>query len=366
MKRKLGILALVLCLFLALLSTGLVQAQGELTIVDSSAKAEFPGKLNFTLSAQSDVNITDIRLHYQVDRVSFARVTSEVYIEFEPDTSVDEDWAWDMRKTGGLPPGSGVVYWWTVEDDRGDRVETAPVEIEFDDNRYSWRGLTEGKVTIHWYQGDDSFAQELMMEAHQALARLAQDTGAELEKQVEMYIYADADDLRGAMVFSREWAGGRAFTRYGTLAIGISPDDLDWGERAIVHELTHLVIHQVTLNPYSGLPTWLDEGLAMHTEGELEPVFTAVLDAAVAEDGLISVRSLSSPFSAHVGQSLLSYAQSYSIVDFLITEYGQGEMLELLNTFSRGSSYDGALERVYGFDMDGLDALWRDWVAQQE
>lgn len=104
----------------------------------------------------------------------------------------------------------------------------------------------------------------------------------------------------------------------------------------------------------------------MHTEGELEPVFTAVLDATVAGGNLISVRSLSSPFSAHAAQSLLSYAQSYSIVDFLITEYGQGEMLELLNIFNQGSGYDGALEGVYGFDMDGLDALWQDYIAQQD
>jgi len=354
MKRRLSILATVLCLFLASFSPVLVQAQGGLAVVDSSADVEFPYKLDFSLSAESDVDITDIRLHYQVDRMSFARVTSEVSVDFVPSTSVDADWSWDMRKTGGLPPGAGVLYWWTVEDASGDRIETAPIEIRFDDNRYPWHSLTEGRVTIYWYQGDSSFAQELMATAHQALARLNQDTGAELEKQVEMYIYADTDALRGAMVFPQEWTGGVAFTRYGILA------------RTIAHELTHLVIHQVTLNPYSGLPTWLDEGLAMHTEGQLEPIFTVVLNTAIAEGNLISVRSLSSPFSAHAGQSLLSYAQSYSIVDFLITEYGQGEMLELLNIFSQGSGYDGALERVYGFDMDGLGALWRDYIAQQD
>ena len=366
MNRKLGILAVVLGLFLALLSPGLVQAQGELTIVNSSAEVGFPYELDFTLSARSDVDITDIRLHYQVDRMSFARVTSEVYIEFVPAASVEVDWSWDMRKTGGLPPGSGVLYWWTVENARGDRVGTAPVEIEFSDNRYPWRGLTEGKVTIYWYQGEDSFAQELMTAAQQALNRLAEDTGAELEKRIKMYIYADTDALRGAMVFPQEWTGGVAFTRYGILAIGIAPDELDWGRRTIAHELTHLVVHQVTLNPYSGLPTWLNEGLAMHTEGEPEPIFINILDTAAAEGNLISVRSLSSPFSAHTGQSLLSYAQSYSIVDFLITEYGQGEMLELLNIFNQGSGYDGALEGVYGFDMDGLDALWQDYIAQQD
>ncbi len=167
------------------------------------------------------------------------------------------------------------------------------------------------------------------------------------------------------MIFPQEWTGGAAFSRFSIITIGIPPDSLDWGKRAIAHELTHLVIHQMTLNPYSDLPTWLDEGLAMYTEGELEPVFIAILNKAIAENELISVRSLSSPFSAYAEESFLSYAQSYSLVDFLITDYGRDRMLELLNTFSQGSSYAGALERVYGFDMGGLDVLWRDWVVEQ-
>ncbi|HCP60213.1 MAG TPA: hypothetical protein DIT43_01340, partial [Dehalococcoidia bacterium] len=41
------------------------------------------------------------------------------------------------------------------------------------------------------------------------------------------------------------------------------------------------------------------------------------------------------------------------------------EMLELLSTLSEGSTYDGALEKVYGFDTEGLDALWRGYVTRQ-
>ncbi len=363
MIKKATLLALAVCLFLALLSPGLIQAQGELTILDSSAQSEFPYRLNFSLSADSDVNITDIRLHYRVDRMGFAQVTSEVYIEFTPTNTVSFDWPLEMVRIGGLPPGSSVDYWWTVEDARGDRVETAPARVNFDDTRYSWQSLTEGKVTMCWYEGDQSFAQGLMATAQQALARLAEDTGAELEKPTKLYIYANSQDLQGAMIYPQEWTGGVAFTRHGIMAIGIAPANLDWGKRAIAHELTHLVIHQMTFNPYIDLPTWLDEGLAMHTEGPLEPIFTGYLDRAIAENSLISVQSLSSPFSAYAEESLLSYAQSYSLVDFLITNYGQEKMLELLNTFRQGSSYDGALERVYGFDMDGLDALWRNYIT---
>jgi len=333
--------------------------------VDSSAEAGFPSRLNFNLSAQSDVNITDIRLCYAIDRASFAEVISEVYIEFVPSTTVDVGWALEMVKIGGLPPGSNVEYWWRVEDAGGDKVETAPAQVQFDDIRYSWRSLTEGEVTIYWYQGDDSFARELMAAAQQALERLAEDTGAYLEKPAKLYIYAKADDLKGAMIYPQEWTGGVAFTRYSTMAIGIAPNNINWGEGAIAHELTHLVIHQMTLNPYNDLPNWLDEGLAMRTEGMLGPEFTAYLSQAIAEDSLISVQSLSSPFSAYAEEATLSYAQSYSLVEFLISSYGQSKMLELLNTFRQGSGYDAALERVYGFDMDDLDSLWRDYVAQR-
>ena len=370
MSKKAGVFVLVVSLFLVIFSSACTQLvepalTERLTILDSSVEAEFPLKLYFNLSAESDVNITDVRLHYTVVRKSYAQVTSEVAIEFVPDTAIDVQWAWDMRKTGGLPPRSGVEYWWTVGDTSGNRVETTPLRFLFDDKRYSWQSLTEGKVTIYWYEGEQSFAGEIMLTAQQTLTRLAEDTGAYLKKPVRIYVYADAQDLQDAMIFPQEWTGGAAFTRYGVVAIGIAPHSLSWGKKATIHELTHLVIHQMTFNPYSGLPNWLDEGLAMYAEGMLGTRFTTSLKKAIAEDSLFSVRSLSSPFSAYARESYLSYAQSYSLVEFLITRYGQGKMLELLTTFGEGSSYDGALEKVYDFDMDGLDTLWRDYISRQ-
>ena len=119
-------------------------------------------------------------------------------------------------------------------------------------------------------------------------------------------------------------------------------------------------------NPYGGLPSWLDEGLAMYVEGALDSGFAAFLEKAIADDKLISVRSLSSPFSAYAGESYLAYAQSRSLVEFLIRQHGRSKMLELLDAFRQGTSYDGALVKVYGFDRDGLNTLWRDYVIKGE
>jgi hypothetical protein len=365
MIKKTILLTLAICLLLVLTGTSLVQAQGELEILDSSATAEFPTKLNFHLAARSNVNITDIRLCYTIDRIQFSQVTSEIYIEFTPAPTVEVEWVLEMIKFGGLPPGSNLAYWWLVEDAAGNTVQTPQIQVQFNDSRYSWRSLTEGEVTIHWYKGEESFAQELMATAQATLDRLAADTGARPDHAIHIYIYASTQDLIGSMIYPQEWTGGVAFTRFGTIAIGISANNLAWGKGAIAHELAHLVVHQMTLNPYGDLPVWLDEGLAMYAEGLPGPEFTSRLHQAVVEGNLISVRSLASPFSAYSDVAILSYAESYSLVEFLIYEYGQPKMLELLNTFRQGSGYDEALEKVYGFNMDGLNTLWRDYVTRQ-
>ena len=85
MIKKIGILVLAIGLLLSVLSPALTQAHTELIILKSSARAEFPTQLSFSLSAESAADITDIRLHYRVHRDSFARVTSEAHIEFTPD-----------------------------------------------------------------------------------------------------------------------------------------------------------------------------------------------------------------------------------------------------------------------------------------
>ncbi|MFC1961978.1 peptidase MA family metallohydrolase [Chloroflexota bacterium] len=356
------ILVGVLLMALALPGSVLAQADSGIRVQDSSVLVNFPASISFQITARSGVSINDIRLHYQVDRMAVAQVTSEIYLEFTPGTQVRVTWDWDMRKTGGMPPGSQVKYWWTVTDASGSRIETQPELLNFEDERYQWHQLTEGKITLYWYQGDDDFAGELMAATQETLARVAAYAGATPEKPIKLYIYGNSEDLRGSMIFPQEWTGGVAFTQHSTVAIGIAPGNLEWGKRAIAHELTHLVIHQIIFSAYGNLPTWLDEGLAMNGEGKLEDFFVASLNQAIVNDALLSVRSIASPFSAYAEESALAYAESYSIVKFLVDNYGKEKMFTLLKTYQEGSSYDNAFIEVYDFDMDGLNDLWQTYL----
>ncbi len=365
MKKKIIILALTLCLFLNVLSPATVHSQTSITVQNSSAQVDFPNKVTFNLTAKDNVNLTDIRLRYIIVKKTFTQEFSESFVTFNPGTTVQANWVLDLTQIGGLPPGTVINYWWIIQDSSSNRLETKPQEVDLNDIRYQWRSITQGLVTLYWYQGDNNFANQLMAVAQQALASLKQNTGAALVNPIKLYIYASPQDLQGALIFAAEWTGGIAFTQYGIIAIGIAPTDLAFGVRAVAHELTHLVIHQIILNPYNELPTWLDEGLAVFNEGPADPAFTAILNQAIASNQLITLRTLTSPFSAYTDEASLSYAESYSVVNYLISTYGQSKMLDLLNTFQQGSAYDAAFQKVYGFNMDQLYNQWKQKVAPQ-
>ena len=96
----------------------------------------------------------------------------------------------------------------------------------------------------------------------------------------------------------------------------------------------------------------------MYAEGEIDLFFTSTLVSALNDHATLTVRSLCSPFSSDSALGYLSYAESYSFVDYLVAEYGQAKILALLEVFREGADYDEALREVYGFDMDGLYQHW--------
>ncbi|MCL2281323.1 MAG: peptidase MA family metallohydrolase [Dehalococcoidia bacterium] len=337
----------------------------SISVITSKATPQFPEALVFEVQAGSDVPIVDVRLHFSVECDSFVKVVTEEKLNFTSSTKVSASYVWDMRYTGSLPTGTIVDYWWTITDSTGGKLTTEHQKVYFSDTRYSWKSMQQDKITLYWYSGSDAFAQRLLNTAIQGLSDLEASTGASLSRQVSIYVYSNTSDMLGAMLFAQEWTGGVAFTSYSTIIIGINDFNIAWGERALVHELTHMVNYQMTSNPYNHIPVWLDEGLAMYAEGPLESSFKEILVSALASDKLFSVRSMSSPFSTDSNLARQEYAQSYSIVDFLISQYGSTKMTALLAAFRQGSTYDDAMQAVYGFDMDGLYQAWLAFAEQK-
>jgi hypothetical protein len=103
--------------------------------------------------------------------------------------------------------------------------------------------------------------------------------------------------------------------------------------------------------------------LAVYAEGEPQESVLEDIDHGISNNSFEPLRSLNGAFPAHDSAASMAYSQSYSVVDFLLEEYGQEKLQELLLTMAQGRGYDEALQKVYGFNVDGLEVAWRQAIG---
>ena len=356
MKR--WILAILLIVSLAF--PALVAAEEPIRVLDQDVETVFRDYITFNISLEGDNEITEARLPY---RVVGHLATARGDAEFEPDTQVEASFTIDQEQDY-LPPGTELEYWWKITDDAGNELKTETQPLLFMDDRYDWQELSSDRLTLYWYRGDRAFGEALFDQANKTLDQIEAEAGVTVEDAVKIFIYGNFDDLRNAIgVGAQEWTGGQAFTEQGVVVIGVSPGDIDYGLAATPHELTHLVIHQRTDNAFGDIPRWLDEGLAVYMSGELDTDWRGYRGEVASHakgDTLMTLQTLSSSFPADSALAGQAYAQSGSVVEFIIQNYGQEAMAQLLEIFSEGALYDDALEEALSVDTWGLDNAWRE------
>jgi len=337
----------------------------NIRIESTDAKLEFPERITFRAKISGEQQITRVVLEYGVAGLSCAEVVAKAFPSFTPANTVEVSWTWEMLQSGSEPPGSSLWYRWRVTDATGSEFLSPEQTLTWLDDQHNWQSVTEGMVTLHWYQGSRAYANDLLQAASDGLALLERDMGMTLDTPTNMYIYANTKDMRDAVLYEPGWTGGLAYPTQNIVIIGISPDQIEWGRRTVAHELTHVLIGHLTFSCMGSVPTWLNEGIAMYAEGSLDASNQQRLDTAIREDTLISVRSLSGGFSEQPDLANLSYAQSYSLVDFLVNTYGSEKLLELFGALRDGSTPERALQEVYGFDLDGFEQAWRTAIGAQ-
>ena len=346
-------------------------AQGATPVILSDeAVVDFPESVTFRLNLDENTAISEATLTYQLGRSGCLQAGTQVPVEVD---GPELEWTWVMSRSGNPPPGAQMWWQWTLTDAAGNITVTPRQEVTFTDERFDWRTVEAGgtgdeaPIRLHWYEGDE-VGPILLGAAVAGLDRLEQDIGVELDGQVTFFIYGNTADMREALLYSQDWVGGAAFADYNTILIGVEPDQAeDWGSSTVRHELAHLVIGQFAQSCLGGgLPTWLSEGLAVYAEGEPDDTTQRDVEMGIEFDAFAPVRSLNGAFPARGGEATSAYSQSYSLVAYLLDNYGQEKMQQLLLALADAAGYDDALEQVYGFNADGLEEAWRAAIGAPE
>jgi hypothetical protein len=327
----------------------------------SEAEVNFPRGVSFRLEAESAAGIRDVQLQVHTPGRRYGAAVRNVRPSFSPGQAVSASWTWP-RFGNALPPGTVITYRWRITDDEGYVTETEQASVRVQDGRYTWRELSEGSFTVRWYRGDDRFGRDLLAAVREGAERLTRLQGVDLHYPLTIHVYGSQRELYEAVPGVPGWIGGIAIPEFDTVIVGFEPGNLAWGRRALTHEMTHQLVYQMTAHPTLGsrVPTWLNEGLAVVAEGDTERANRRLVDDAVDDDVLPTLRNLASPFSGRDGHLAgLAYAAAENAVRFMLDEYGADAMRVMLRGLGDGLSPEEAAQRAYGRSLDAIEDAWR-------
>jgi hypothetical protein len=325
------------------------------TLTDAGVTNDFPNGLTFAVTAESDSPIEELRLVYKV--LPDGALTRAVP-DFEPGTSIETTFLLEGNTNIYLPPGVEVEYHWEATDADGATAETETETYFYDDVRFDWQSVEGGGVTIYYYSGSSDDAQRMHDTAQEHLERMNALLGTEVPFTVLVWTYADTDDMRPALqrrspTFDSQiiTAGVRVASNI-VLVLGNASFD------TLRHELTHVVTKQAGESALGTLPSWLDEGTAVYSQSD-PGGFGDAIERALNSGDVLSVREISA-YPGDPDKVTLFYGEGYSLVSFLIDEFGEAQFAELFATVKSGNRIGSALEEVYGFNEDGLENAWRE------
>ena len=339
-------------------------APAAISILSDLARSNFPDGITFRLTATSPRPISRVELYYNVAGQETLNLETPPIEAGGRVVAVVHEVELDG---GALPPGLEISYFWRLIDSDGGSFDTEPGRIAWEDTRFSWDTLGSDLVTVHSYQRDDAFNQALLDSATRTIDTLQTNYGVRLRDPVRIWIYASSDDLYSALRPNSEpWLAGAAYPALG-LVLGIVPaDDPSEMGRLIPHEVSHLVLYQATLNPFNTPPTWLDEGLATLVQEEPEAAYPIVLTAAIDEGRLDSLHALGGAFPYDTDDALLAYAESVSVVRFILREYGEDGLARLIAVLRQGVTDEQAVEEALAISLDDLTVAWHDALAADD
>lgn len=353
-----------LLVFAALLAINLHEAAAQenppIRVISINIENNYPDSLTFHIHAEADSPITNIILYYK-DQGDIS--TTRQPVEFESGAEVVASYTWDTSRIT-VAPSSPIFFYWTLEDEQGNKFTTPEELVYYDDLRFPWMEISDPELVVRWYEGSDAFGQFIFDAARQSLTRMEEQTGEELTFPIFVLVYANKEDFASWHFYVDDWVGGQAFTPLGITTEIISPySSPDWILDVIPHEIAHLFFYQVMDSPFASWPSWLDEGLAQYYEATDPLPALERVEAAARVETLLPLISLTGSFGSDPDHVRLSYDESLSVVIFILETWGEAGLQSLIEVFQTGENPRPAIETALGLTWEEFEAGWISWMG---
>ena len=332
----------------------LIVLLGAAALVRPPAAAAFSGFGPITASERYGTAIT-----FKVELPGGAPDQLELLIAFgiQPDVTfiapvdvsgTQATYVWDASKQY-LTPNTPISYRWRATSGAA-VTESAVGSLRYADNRpgLDWHTAPMGNATIHWYGSSETRARRFGDLTGGAVSRAEELLGHALDGPVDIFVYVTRAEFFGALgPGAREWTGAATFPGIRTVFMWLGGGSSEYLDRALIHEVTHVVFFDATRNDFHAPPLWLNEGFAVWSERQNADTQSATVRSEVSS-GLLSFGAMTDAFPIGTRGSSLSYAEATTMVDRIIHIYGASAMSGIAKAYRNGATDEEALRAGTG------------------
>jgi tetratricopeptide (TPR) repeat protein len=206
--------------------------------------------------------------------------------------------------------------------------------------------------------------------AKRAIANYAAKYKMTLPGPVQIEVYPDHEDF-AVRTMGLPGLGALGVTFGSVIAMdspsGRKPGSFNWAA-TLWHEMNHVFILTAT---NFRVPRWFAEGLAVHEEGQGNPLWADRLtpDIVVAFKGgkLLPVAELDRGFvhQDYPGQVQVSYFQAGRICDFIESRWGAEKLVEMVHAFAELTPTPAVIQQTLGLAPEEFDRQFLDWLSRE-
>jgi hypothetical protein len=358
-----SVLLLTFLLISALITTRRVEAQSGIKLENVGASYRFGEQITFSATIKASVPIQNVSIIVS-DESQGLRYVEPLTLDAEGRTQFRFD-----TKQNSLRPFTNVLWNYQFMFPDGSTAQSETFFVRYADDRFHWQTLDSDMLRVNWYQGDAQFGQAALDSAQSGLESISRWMALDLAQPVEIFIYANTEDLRGTLVPGGvSWVAGHADPALGVVLVEIEPgpeQSIALVQR-IPHELMHVMLYRHIGPGYNYIPTWLREGMATLAEKYSHVEYDRILADAVSNDRVIPLKDLCVSFPSDADQAFLAYAEARSFTAYLQQMYGSIGLLNLARSYAEGLDCERGTERAFGVSLSSLEAQWRSSTLGQK
>lgn len=233
-----------------------------------------------------------------------------------------------------------------------------------------WKELRGKHVVIYYNEAPKDFVDAVEEATETYYNNISRDLGFghsqnwSYENRVKIYIYDNSEDY---VVAGKQagWSHGSASPTQ--KKIRTFPTAHGFFDSTLPHELGHIVFREF-VGYRTNIPLWFEEGVAMYVERAKRFGAHDMVRQAMSDGSFISLEELTllglSPVTDETTINLF-YAESASVVKYLIDEHGKTKFVRFCRKLKEGKPFNWALDSVYVRfkNINKLNDAWEHYLT---